>query len=160
MTSTPPFAGGCLCGAIRYEISAPPYDPHYCHCRSCQKAAGAPAIAGAFIARTEFRIIRGKPRYFRSSAVAERGFCKDCGTYLIYRPLIAQWSNWMIITIACLDHPEELSPRRHYGSESRIPWFDPQGEPPHEKYEDNFIDILSDGSPDERKAILERFGAP
>lgn len=66
----------------------------------------------------------------------------------------------MIITIACLDRPEELPPRRHYGSESRIPWFDPQGELPHDRYEDNFIDILSGGSPDERKAILERFGTP
>ena len=34
--------GGCLCGKIRFEITAVPLETVYCHCRMCQKFAGAP----------------------------------------------------------------------------------------------------------------------
>jgi hypothetical protein len=37
--------GGCLCGAIRYHIAAPPVEALYCHCRICQRAHGAPVVA-------------------------------------------------------------------------------------------------------------------
>ena len=102
--------GGCLCGAVRYEVREQPYDAHYCHCRTCQKISGAPAISGAFLSRDAFRFTRGAPKFYRSSSIVERGFCADCSTYLLYRPLIAEWSDWIIVTIASLDRPDDLPP--------------------------------------------------
>ncbi len=32
-----PITGGCLCGAVRYQISAAAVDIAYCHCRMCQR---------------------------------------------------------------------------------------------------------------------------
>ena len=37
--------GGCFCGAVRYRVEGPPLDAGYCHCRMCQRANGAPAVA-------------------------------------------------------------------------------------------------------------------
>jgi hypothetical protein len=37
--------GGCLCGALRYQVDPASADSGYCHCRMCQKASGAPAVA-------------------------------------------------------------------------------------------------------------------
>ena len=38
--------GGCLCGAVRYRLEGPPlHADYYCHCRMCQRAAGAPVVA-------------------------------------------------------------------------------------------------------------------
>ena len=37
MTTT----GGCLCGAVRYEIEGDPLLSAVCHCRNCQKQAGS-----------------------------------------------------------------------------------------------------------------------
>ena len=34
------FAGGCLCGCVRYECSADPIFMGNCHCRDCQKSSG------------------------------------------------------------------------------------------------------------------------
>ena len=34
--------GGCLCGAVRYEVEAYLHNAFYCHCRMCQRASGAP----------------------------------------------------------------------------------------------------------------------
>ena len=43
-----PITGGCLCGAVRYEVSQlPDDDVGYCHCRMCQKATGA--LFGYFV---------------------------------------------------------------------------------------------------------------
>lgn len=159
MSESERIAGGCLCGAVRYEVSEPLYDPHYCHCRKCQKASGAPVIAGAFVSKDGFGLMRGVPKLYKSSPIVERGFCGDCGTYLLYRPLITEWSDWMIITIASLDRPEDVTPQRHYGIEARISWFKTDDDFPRERYEDDFVEILADTNRDERQAILARFGS-
>ena len=36
--------GGCLCGAVRYRLTSAPFDTGYCHCRMCQRTAGAPVM--------------------------------------------------------------------------------------------------------------------
>ena len=159
MSENEPISGGCLCGAVRYTVTEPPYDAHYCHCRTCQKASGAPVVAGAFVTRDAFVFTHGKPTIFKSSPIVERGFCGTCGTYLLYRPIIPEWSNWIILTIASLDHPENMPPQRHYGIESQIPWLNIHDGLPRERYEDNFIDILANGNREEREAVLRRFGS-
>ena len=37
------LTGGCLCGAIRYTISAPVTALRACHCRNCPWCAPAPS---------------------------------------------------------------------------------------------------------------------
>lgn len=34
------ITGGCVCGAIRYEVTAEPIVTFNCHCRDCQKTTG------------------------------------------------------------------------------------------------------------------------
>ena len=34
------MSGGCQCGAVRFRAEALSDNPHVCHCRMCQKAAG------------------------------------------------------------------------------------------------------------------------
>jgi hypothetical protein len=66
-----------------------------------------------------FRFTRGEPKFYRSSAWAERGFCADCGTPLVMRDA----TETLAIHIGTLDHPEEWPPAQaHLGMESRIPW--------------------------------------
>jgi hypothetical protein len=37
-----PISGGCLCGAVRFQVTTEPLDAYYCHCRMCQRTGGAP----------------------------------------------------------------------------------------------------------------------
>jgi hypothetical protein len=114
-----PVTGGCLCGAVRYESTEPPVDVAYCHCRMCQKSCGGPSFLGAFIPKAAFRFTQGEPKFYRSSACVERGFCADCGTPLIFRDL----TDTHAIYIGTLDHPEDWPPTLcHLGMESHIPW--------------------------------------
>ncbi len=38
-----PLTGGCLCGGVRYEVSAPLVSAGYCHCTRCQRRTGTAA---------------------------------------------------------------------------------------------------------------------
>ena len=73
-TSKPVLTGGCQCGAVRYAVTTAPNRVSICHCRMCQKAAGAPFASFADINKTDFAWTKGKPSSFRSSTIAERGF--------------------------------------------------------------------------------------
>ena len=92
MSDQAKITGGCLCGAVRYEVTRLPGDSaYYCHCRMCQKALGA--LFGCFVRFSgpniddRFKFTRTPPEYYKSSAWAERGFCPDCGTPLVIRDL-------------------------------------------------------------------------
>lgn len=35
-----PYSGGCLCGALRYRVTAEPLTLYACHCTDCQRRTG------------------------------------------------------------------------------------------------------------------------
>jgi hypothetical protein len=120
--------GGCLCGAVRYLATAAPVEAHYCHCRMCQRAVGNAFAIFAVFRTQEFRFVTGKPRYYRSSQIARRGFCSRCGTPILFTHPGAATIG---ITIGSLDHPENVRPGIHWGSESELPWLKIADRLPH-----------------------------
>ena len=115
------LAGGCHCGAVRYEAEGVPFHPTICHCGDCRRVAGAPVVAWFTVARDAFRLVRGKMRLYASSPRAERGFCGDCGTPLTFaaHDLPAE----MDVTTASLDDPARMPPADHTQVASRLPWM-------------------------------------
>ncbi len=115
------FAGGCLCGAIRFTAAAPPVTAAFCHCPSCRRAAGAPVVAWAMFRREQLTVLRGTIAYYTSSPGVERGFCAACGTTLTWA---ADYLPGLIdITIGSLDDPARLPPLMHVWSDDRIDWL-------------------------------------
>lgn len=114
------YTGGCQCGAVRYRAEGTLSDPHLCHCRMCQKAAGNYFMPLANAARKTFTITRGEPGWFQSSHLVRRGFCRDCGTPLFYDIPEADFIN---IVLGSLDDPDDVRPVRQSGVEARVPWF-------------------------------------
>jgi hypothetical protein len=115
----PVLTGGCQCGAIRFALNAAPVKISICHCRMCQKASGAPFASFADIEKSEFSWTRGQPAAFRSSTIAERDYCRDCGTPLSFRRIDGPRIEIMTGTF---DRPDRLVPTRQYGTESRLGW--------------------------------------
>ena len=70
------------------------------------------------------RFTKGEPKYYRSSKIAERGFCENCGTALTYRGITGIWTKWIMVWTASLDEPEKFPPTYHLGVESMMPWLD------------------------------------
>ena len=117
--------GGCFCGAVRYEAQAYLSDAYYCHCRICQKTSGAPAEVGVLIKPGTLRFAKGEPKYYPTSHFAERGFCPNCGSRLVWRPLLAELpEGWLNVSVGSLDHPEKAMPTSHLCVESQLPWYE------------------------------------
>ena len=120
MTKKPTHAGGCQCGRVRYRVAGALTNAHICHCRMCQKAAGNFFMPLANAQKTDFAVTRGAIAWFQSSDHVRRGFCKDCGTPLIFETLAAKHLN---VTIGSLDDPAATRPATQDGVESRLSWF-------------------------------------
>ena len=67
-----PVEDGCLCGAVRYRVSAEPPSADYCHCRMCRRAAGAPVVARLTVADTAFAWTKGEPAVYRSRLLVSK----------------------------------------------------------------------------------------
>lgn len=114
------LAGGCQCGAVRYEASGTPRDKGICHCSMCRRCSGAPMVAWFTLDADAFRFTRGEPRSFRSSPEAVRRFCPDCGAQLTFEAIAGE----VDVTIASLDDPAAVAPEFEIWAESRIGWMD------------------------------------
>jgi len=111
--------GGCQCGRIRYQVRGEANNTTNCHCSQCRRASGA-----AYFTLSEFPLesvvfLKELPQYFRSSDVAQRGFCPICGTALVFQYLE---SNTIDIATATLDDPATFPPQDHLWVDSKVEW--------------------------------------
>jgi len=82
-----PIVGGCLCGGVRFELTAPPEAAAYCHCTRCQRRTGTGSSAQARIDGASLRIVAGEDlvRAYRPPDGFEKLFCSECGSALFSR---------------------------------------------------------------------------
>jgi hypothetical protein len=116
------FAGGCLCGAIRYEVSAEPIMMFNCHCRDCQRATGSSFTPVVYVPAKAFKITKGSPRYYSTPSDTgghnQRGFCPECGSRLFGGASeIGQG-----IAASSLDDPSFFKPELHIWVSDAQPW--------------------------------------
>jgi hypothetical protein len=120
------LSGGCLCGAVRYEIDGVPDERMQitCHCRDCQQVTGA-GHARSMGVRSDDVTWSGEPRVFQiehEKSVVDTAFCGTCGS-----PLYKRTSNlpeMIFFHVGSLD-PESgqaWRPKITVYTESRQPW--------------------------------------
>jgi len=118
------LAGGCLCGAVRYELSGRPCLSVSCHCRECQYVSGG-GPAHAMVMRVEgVTITNGRTKEHwtisaRGSSVA-RLFCADCGTPLFAKN--ASHPEFLAVKAGSLDDPRQFRPNANIWIKSAQPW--------------------------------------
>lgn len=117
-----PYSGQCMCGAIRYQLAGEPNVVAVCHCRDCQRGAGAPMVSWAMFPEAAFTLTQGQPKTINSSGTAMRSFCGDCGTGLFYRNE-AMLPGIVDIQSATLDNPEALPPAAQIQTAERLSWM-------------------------------------
>ncbi len=81
------MTGGCACGAVRFEISAPLLRARYCHCTRCQRRTGTAASASALAEPGSVRIVAGEDRLrtWSPAGGSAKVYCADCGGALFAR---------------------------------------------------------------------------
>jgi hypothetical protein len=85
------IAGGCHCGAVRYEVKGKIAGQSYCDCRGCQRASGTLKTPFVTVLQSSFKLT-GKVTSYRSTSGVKCDangtwhFCPKCGGHLYWRP--------------------------------------------------------------------------
>ncbi|MEQ1544301.1 GFA family protein [Methyloglobulus sp.] len=124
-----PMTGGCLCGKVRYEISAQPVSTANCHCRSCQKSVGAPHLAIFVVPTSSFTVMGNYREYITIAASGNkmhRNFCPECGTSLFV--INSGFPQFRPVSAMTLDDPSDYKPEKDIWVADAQPWdvMDPE----------------------------------
>ena len=111
--------GACLCGAVRFEVMAPPEGPSVCHCRQCRKQSGH-VWASAYVPRSALKIT-GEPRWYEASQTAKRGFCPTCGSFLFWA---AHGEDTISFALGALEEPTGLRLEKHIFTAEKGDYYD------------------------------------
>lgn len=121
---TTPLTGSCLCGAIRYTVSAPIKELRACHCTHCQKASGAGGSVNAVVPSAAFNVTQGTPKRYADTADSGRTlyryFCGDCGS-----PIYSQRATvpeTVVLRAGTLDRSDDMRITANIWTRSARPW--------------------------------------
>ena len=118
--------GGCACGRIRYRVKVDSDEAYLCHCRMCQRAIGTVSIAFKNVKKAQVSW-DGEPDWYASSPIADRPYCRECGTSLGFAH---PDSEKMDLTVGSFDDPSRFRPTTHFGVESmHRAWISTEGLP-------------------------------
>jgi len=141
MTDTIRATGGCLCGAVRFEISGPMRDLIACHCNQCRRQTGHYFVATATRrAHLAFTSENGLT-WYRSSAQAKRGFCRMCGSTLFWS---ANDSERINIAAGALDTPTGMRIAKQIYIEHKSDYYDIPPDAPAIEGEDHDVAMPED----------------
>ncbi len=101
--------GGCLCGAVRYQILDDLRGIACCHCSKCRRFHGHFA-AYAVMPLDHLKIVEERGlKWFRSETDetpnVHRGFCGECGSSLFWHP---RDEDRIAVAAGSLDEPTNL----------------------------------------------------
>ncbi|MDQ0331156.1 MULTISPECIES: GFA family protein [Phyllobacteriaceae] len=112
--------GGCLCGGTAYELRGERRPVVACHCVQCRKTSGH-YVAATQVAADEAVITGDTLTWFRSSDIAERGFCSVCGSNLFWRKF---GSDRLSVWAGTIDGPTGLRMESQLYPESAGDYYD------------------------------------
>jgi hypothetical protein len=124
MTQEESFAGGCLCGAVRFEVVAPTKWCSHCHCSLCRRSHGAAFVTWFGVANEQFRFTDGEDEvgWYSSTPEARRGFCRTCGSTLFFTS--EGWPGETHIALAHMDGPIDRDPKVHVFYDTHVSWIE------------------------------------
>ncbi len=143
-----PLAGGCHCGAVRYELTAPPLMIYNCHCTNCQKITGSAFVVSAAVPEGAFAFTKGAPKRIEwtSDAGSQRfgWFCGDCGSRLAH----GQTPSIGILSLraGAFDDTGWIEPVGDIWTKSAQGWV-------------KFGDLTTEGQPTDYGPFVERYRA-
>eukprot|EP00026_Physarum_polycephalum_P019309 Phypoly_transcript_21269.p1 GENE.Phypoly_transcript_21269~~Phypoly_transcript_21269.p1 ORF type:complete len:200 (+),score=19.18 Phypoly_transcript_21269:2-601(+) len=103
------YQGGCHCGKVRYEVTAPKdFEIVKCNCSICNKKGFLHLI----VPKSQFNLLQGKEfisTYTFNTGVAKHHFCSACGISSYYIP--RSNPDGVDVNVRCLD---SFDPNREY----------------------------------------------
>jgi len=120
------MSGGCLCGAVRYEIQPPWRWMVHCHCERCRRWGGVAHATGASVREEQFTLLQGESelRVYHEEPFVDRVFCGVCGSKLFTGPWRDPEQPFVQIALGTLDDDPGQRPLLHIRVASKARWFE------------------------------------
>lgn len=100
------YAGGCHCGAVRYEVETDLAKVITCNCSHCHKKG----LVLTFVPESQFRLTKGSDdeltEYRFNKKVIRHLFCPVCGVQPYGRGQNSAGEKLVAINVRCLDGVE------------------------------------------------------
>ncbi len=114
------LTGSCMCGAVRFEVSAPFTTAGYCHCTRCQRRTGVPWALSGMVDEDGFAIVEGAElvRSFQPPDGFAKAFCGECGGHLYAGPA----GGVVAVRLGSVDGDPGVRPRWHQWVGSAPAW--------------------------------------
>ncbi|WP_193368458.1 GFA family protein [Pelagibius marinus] len=127
MTETPakPLTGGCLCGAVHYEITAEPILTGHCYCEDCRRTSGTAHGTHVMVPEESFAMTGALSAYDRpadSGNMVSRRFCPTCGSAVFSTN--SGMPGFSFVRASSLDDLDAVTPSAVVYA-SRAPRWDP-----------------------------------
>ena len=130
--------GGCLCGDVRFKLTAEPMYVQACHCLDCQRISGSAFIINMWIEAKHVQLTNKQPISFMnqggSGSTHEIFCCENCGTDLwscYHSGLKGSW----FVRAGLLDDPTDVVPQAHIYTRSKLKWISlPEDKPQFEEF--------------------------
>jgi len=106
------YAGGCLCGSVRFVATGRPWRVGLCHCLDCRKHHGALFYAAAIFPQAAVTVDGDTGEY------AGRCFCPRCGSSVFSRS-----GDEIELNLGSLDAPDQLTPTYECWTVRRESWL-------------------------------------
>lgn len=119
--------GSCLCGRVRFEVTAPFPKLYQCHCSLCRKQGGSVSNTGLVMAADRFRWLAGEEsigKWQRATGFRSY-FCQRCGS-TIPNPLRDTGYTW--VPAGALDDAGSLEIAAQLFLDSKFPWDQPRSD--------------------------------
>lgn len=121
MTTAAIHSGSCLCGAVQFRLVEPVKFVAHCHCSICRRAHGAPFVTWVGVPEKQFQLVEGKDlATYRSSAEAERSFCRNCGSPMFFRG--TRWPGEVHVARALVASTSLPKPQAHVFVSDAAEW--------------------------------------
>jgi hypothetical protein len=114
--------GGCLCGQVRFKVTAEPATVRVCWCRDCQHISGN-GTANALFPTPAIEITGSTSEIVRpaeSGNLVRRRFCPQCGCHLFADS--SGRTGFTVVRIGTLDDPSSIRPLMNIWSSSAPDW--------------------------------------
>ncbi|GLR69633.1 GFA family protein [Agaribacter marinus] len=114
--------GGCLCGAVEYEIKDDLIYSGYCHCSECRRWTGAPFSSTGGVKASDFKLNKGKSLLasFSKGENSTSYFCTKCSSNLYGE--VPEY-NMTYVMLGTLSQEPTLAPQWHIYTGSKVEWF-------------------------------------
>ncbi|WP_425258472.1 GFA family protein [Rubrivivax sp. RP6-9] len=114
--------GGCLCGQVRYRITAEPAVSRVCWCRDCQRISSNGTV-NALVPSAAIEITGTVSQYVKTSDSGNqvtRRFCGQCGSQLFADSTGRPGST--VVRVGTLDDASSVRPSANIWSASAPAW--------------------------------------